>query len=191
MTTRFLPNTRLGLHWLLYGCLCWCVMVSAIASANADDGSISTFIVGMERQDGYFPFYYDSRQDKIFLQVPLAPSPFIFQSSLPRGVGSNDLGLDRGQLGKTRLAEFRVHGPRVLLTEKNTRYLAVTDNQAERRSVQEAFAESVLFGFEVVARGPKAVLIDYTPFLYTDIHHIQPSASATSVSIDEPRPKNM
>lgn len=169
MSTRFFLNTRWPLQWLLYGCLCW----FSIASVQASNSPISTFTQGMEQQDGYFPFFYDSHQDKVFLQVPLTPAPFIFQSSLPRGIGSNDLGLDRGQLGKTRLAEFSVHGPRVLLTEKNTSYLALTDNDAERQSVQEAFAESVLFGFDVVARDQQAVLIDYTPFLYTDIHQIQ------------------
>ncbi|MDP4536877.1 zinc-dependent metalloprotease [Alkalimonas collagenimarina] len=169
MSSRLLLHKMWPLQWLLYGCFFWLT----IASVHASMSSISAFTQDMEQQQGYYDFFYDPSQDKVFLQVPLEPSPFIFQSSLPRGIGSNDLGLDRGQLGKTRLAEFRVHGPRVLLTEKNTRYLALTDNEAERKSVQEAFAESVLFGFDVVARDQQAVLIDYTPFLYTDIHQIQ------------------
>lgn len=169
MNTRFMFNPRRLLQWLLCSCLYW----FSISSAVASDSSISSFTEGLEQQQGYYSFFYDSNQDKVYLHVPLTSSPFIFQSSLPRGIGSNDLGLDRGQLGKTRLVQFNVHGPRVLLTEKNTRYLALTDNQAERQSVQEAFAESVLFGFDVVARDQQSVLIDYTPFLYTDIHQIQ------------------
>ncbi|RUO30820.1 peptidase [Aliidiomarina sedimenti] len=141
-------------------------------SVSADE--IDDFTGDMEKQAGYYTFYIDAADDALYLAVPKQSDAFIFQSSLPRGVGSNDLGLDRGQLGKTRLAEFSVHGDRVLLSEKNTDYQALTDNDAERRSVEEAFAESVLWGFDVVAQSDDHVLIDYTPFLYTDIHGIGP-----------------
>lgn len=139
-------------------------------SVSAQD--IDDFTKGMQKQTGYYTFYVDPAEDKIYLEVPKQSEAFIFQSSLPRGVGSNDLGLDRGQLGKTRLAQFSVHGKRVLLTEKSTTYRTLTDNEAERKSVEEAFAESVLWGFEVVAQDEDLVLVDYTPFLYTDIHNI-------------------
>lgn len=143
----------------------------SISIANASQ--IEDFTHEMQQHEGYYHFFYDQSEDKVYLQVPRQPAPFIFQSSLPRGIGSNDLGLDRGQLGKTRLAQFSVHGNKVLLNEKNTQYQALTDNKSERDSVQEAFAESVLFGFEVVAGNQDYVLINYTPFLYTDIHNIR------------------
>ncbi|MCC5879624.1 MAG: zinc-dependent metalloprotease [Idiomarina sp.] len=141
----------------------------SISAADIDD-----FTNGMQKQTGYYTFYFDSAEDKLYVEVPKQADAFIFQSSLPRGAGSNDLGLDRGQLGQTRLAQFSVHGNRVLLTEKNTAYQALTDNEAERKSVEEAFAESVLWGFEVVAHAEDRVLIDYTPFLFTDIHNVGP-----------------
>ncbi|RUO25313.1 peptidase [Aliidiomarina minuta] len=147
------------------------LVLLSFSVANAS--SIAEFTEDMQAHKGYYDFFYDSTEDKVYLQVPRNTAPFIFQSSLPRGIGSNDLGLDRGQLGKTRLAQFSVHGNRVLLNEKNTQYQALTDNQAERDSVQEAFAESVLFGFEVAANNSDYVLINYTPFLYTDIHNIR------------------
>lgn len=145
-----------------------------VAFSASAEKSISDFTSDMQKQEGYYTFYIDPASDKLYVEVPKQSEAFIFQSSLPRGVGSNDLGLDRGQLGKTRLAQFSVHGDRVLLSEKNTRYQALTDNEAERQSVEEAFAESVLWGFEVVAQADEAVLVDYTPFLYTDIHDIGP-----------------
>lgn len=147
------------------------VLAGMVSSANAKD--IPEFTEDMQRHDGFFSFYYDAAADKVYLEVPRQSPEFIFQSSLPRGIGSNDIGLDRGQLGTTRLAQFSVHGKRALLTEKNTTYRAITENTAERDSVQEAFAESVLWGFDVVAANNNHVLIDYTPFLYTDIHGIQ------------------
>ena len=149
-----------------------CMVFTCFATA-AHGKDISEFTEGMQQHDGFFAFYYDEAADKVYLQVPRQSPAFIFQSSLPRGIGSNDIGLDRGQLGSTRLAQFSVHGKRALLTEKNTTYRANTDNAAERDSVAEAFAESVLWGFDVVAGNNNDILIDYTPFLYTDIHGIQ------------------
>lgn len=139
----------------------------------SQEAGIEAFTSDMELREGYFNLYTDASSDQVYLEVPRQLEPFIFQSSLPRGVGSNDLGLDRGQLGATRLAEFSIHGNRALLIEKNTDYQAITENNAERLSVQEAFAESVLFGFEIVAQSDASVLLNYTPFLYTDIHGIR------------------
>src|SRR5690625_4923677 len=86
---------------------------------------------GMQKIEGYFTLYYQKQSDQIFVQVPKDSTAFIFQSSLPRGVGSNDIGLDRGQLGKTRLVSFSVEGNKVLLTQKNTQYRAITEDAAE------------------------------------------------------------
>jgi len=149
------------------------LFISSAYISNAHASDISEFTESMEANEGYYTFYFDKANDKVYLKVPYQTDAFIFQSSLPRGVGSNDLGLDRGQLSATRLAEFSVHGNRVLLIEKNTTYGTITDNEAERQSVEEAFAESVIWGFDVVAKNEDAVLINYTPFLYTDIHNIQ------------------
>lgn len=148
------------------------ILATSVVAAN-DKESIADFTAEMQENTGYFNFYFDAANDKVYLEIPTDHGQFIFQSSLPRGVGSNDLGLDRGQLGATRLVEFSVHGKRALLIEKNTTFRAITDNEMERRSVEEAFAESALFGFDIVARSENAVLIDYTPFLFTDINNIE------------------
>lgn len=152
----------------MYLGLCMLVFLSSQVTAEA----IDAFTAKMKPLAGYYTLYLDQQTDKIYVEVPRKTVPFIFQSSLPRGIGSNDLGLDRGQLGKTRLVQFSIHGPRVLLTEKNTQFVAQTENRAERLSVEEAFAESVLYGFDIKAETAQAVLIDYTPFLMTDIHGI-------------------
>ncbi|RTE86619.1 MULTISPECIES: zinc-dependent metalloprotease [Gammaproteobacteria] len=149
-----------------------CLLLINMPLAEAQEQSIEEFTESLERREGFFNLYVDQAKDRVYLEVPENAGAFIFQSSLPRGVGSNDLGLDRGQLGATRLAHFSFHGERALLIEKNTQYRAITENQAERLSVQEAFAESTLFGFDIVAKTDGRVLLDYTPFLYTDIHGI-------------------
>jgi hypothetical protein len=93
---------------------------------------------------------------------------------LPQGVGSNDIGLDRGQLGETRLVRFEKVGKKVFLRQLNTYYRANTINKLEKQAVDEAFASSIIWGFNVASETDdgKKVLIDYTPFLLSDIHQL-------------------
>lgn len=159
--------------------------VSAVALAAANQPassvlttSISTFTQGMLQQQGYFDFYHDAKTDKVYLRVDKLNQPFIFQSSLPRGMGSNDIGLDRGQLGDTRLVQFEQYGNKVMLKQLNTYYRAESSNDAERLSVEEAFASSVLAGLPVVAGDHQAVLVDYSAFLHSDIHQVSARLAA-------------
>jgi hypothetical protein len=92
----------------------------------------------------------------------------IYQSSLARGVGSNDLGLDRGLLGQTRLVSFERIGPKVLMVQHNTDYRALSEDNAERQAVGDSFARSVVWGFEVVAETGGQVLVDGTDFFLRD-----------------------
>ncbi|MDU0114120.1 DUF5117 domain-containing protein [Psychrosphaera aquimarina] len=139
---------------------------------------ITSFTKGMKEGKGFFTFYYDENKDKVYLDVDKISQPFLFQSSMPQGIGSNDIGLDRGQLGDTRIVQFERYGNKVLLNQLNTYYQAKSQNAAERQSVKEAFAESVIQGFTIVSQDDDSVLIDYTPFLLSDIHGISRSLAA-------------
>ncbi|RUO49455.1 zinc-dependent metalloprotease [Pseudidiomarina donghaiensis] len=148
----------------------------AAAQAEAANSAVAEFTAKLQAHEGFFTFYHDQTDGKIYLQVPrhsaASQAQFIFQTSLPWGLGSNDIGLDRGQLGATRLASFFIEGNKVLLMQHNTQFRANTDNVAERASINEAFADSVIAGFEVVAADAQHVLIDYTPFLLSDTHGV-------------------
>ncbi|MAJ69399.1 MAG: DUF5117 domain-containing protein [Alteromonadaceae bacterium TMED7] len=126
----------------------------------------------MQKQTGFIPVYYSSEDDKVYLQIEALDEPLLFQSSLPHGVGSNDIGLDRGQLGATRLVQFERYGNKLLLKQLNTEYRASADNPAERASIDEAFADSVIAGFTIEAIDDDSVLIDYTSQLLSDIHGV-------------------
>lgn len=134
--------------------------------------SITSFTQSMQKQDGFIPLYYNPADDKVYLQISALNEPLLFQSSLPHGVGSNDIGLDRGQLGATRLVQFERYGNKLLLKQLNTDYRASADNPAEKASIDEAFADSVIAGFVIQAETDGAVLIDYTEQLFSDIHGI-------------------
>jgi hypothetical protein len=98
---------------------------------------------------GYFNFYYDNDADKIYLEIDKLDSEFLYVSALSQGIGSNDIGLDRGQLGGERVVKFIKAGNKLLLLQPNLDYRAITDNIDEKKSVEEAFAKSVLFGFTI------------------------------------------
>jgi Met-zincin/Domain of unknown function (DUF5117) len=125
---------------------------------------------GMQSYSGFFTDYWDAREGKLWLRVDKWNTPFLFHESLPNGVGSNDLGLDRGQPGRTFLVHFERSGPRVLLVAENQEYRAVTDDPEQQRAVREAFAQSILWGFKVEAVDGDAVLVDATDFFLSDAH---------------------
>lgn len=121
---------------------------------------------------GYFNFYWDEKEGKILLEVDKWDTEFLYVNSLPAGIGSNDLGLDRNQLGSDRVVKFVRSGPKVLLQQLNYSYRAESSNPDERRSVADAFASSVLWGFKAEAESDGHVLIDVTPFLLRDAHGV-------------------
>jgi hypothetical protein len=142
------------------------LLLSEIEAQPAKPQILSDRTKGFKIFDGFVPFYWDEARGKVFLEVPTGGREFIMVNGLATGVGSNDIELDRGQLGKTRLVYFERIGAKVLLVEKNTRYRALTQSEAEKRSVDESFAKSVLFGFPIEGEDPGRVLIDFTPFLF-------------------------
>ena len=135
-------------------------------------------------------FYHDVKQDKIWLVIERFDSEFLYVESLTAGIGSNDIGLDRNQLGKERVVKFERRGPKVLLTEVNYGYRALSDNAAERRAVEEAFAQSVLWGFTISAEEEGKVLVDATDFILQDVHDVAGRLKATqqgTYSLDKSR----
>ena len=137
--------------------------------------SISTRTASMQKFDGYFPFYWDARGGKIWLEINKWDSEFLYLDTLTAGMGQNDVGLDRGQRGGEHIVKFQRSGPKVLLVQPNYAFRAITDSAAERQSVEESFAQSALFGFDVAAEEGSAVLVDATNFFLRDAHNVIPT----------------
>jgi len=109
----------------------------------------------------------------VYLQLDELPAEFLYVAALQSGVGSNDLGLDRGRLDRTRWVRFERYGNRVLLIEPNLAFRAETSNIAERRAVAEAFAQSVLAGFPIHSDSQNSkIRIDLGPLLLSDVTRI-------------------
>ncbi len=60
----------------------------------------------------------------------------------------------------------------MLLIEPNYAFRAISDNAAERKAVEEAFAQSVLWGFTIVAEDNGRVLVDASDFFLSDAHDV-------------------
>ena len=133
---------------------------------------ILTYTKKMKKHEGYFDFYYDENKGKIFLEVTNLNEEFLYVNALTSGIGSNDIGLDRGQIGKERIVKFEKYGNKLFLIQPNYRYRATSDNPDEIRSVEEAFAKSILGGFEIKIKETNKYLIDITNFLLRDSHNI-------------------
>src|SRR3989442_1712112 len=156
--------------WL--GLMCVLFVTAALAGPDAARGraetgqaaTIAEKTAGAQRLAGYFNLYWDAKQGKLWLEIDKWGSEFLYQSGLPAGIGSNDIGLDRGQLGATRIVRFERSGPKVLLIQENLEYRAVSNDPDERRAVHDSFAESALWGFKVEAEEKDHALVDATDF---------------------------
>lgn len=125
-----------------------------------------------QKKDGYFDFYWDEKQGKIWLEIDKLDTEFLYVNSLAAGIGSNDIGLDRGQLGRERVVKFSRSGNKILLTHLNYKFRAVSNNPDERQSVEEAFAQSVLWGFKIKSEKDGRIIVDATKFLLRDAHDV-------------------
>ncbi|MBS1681108.1 MAG: zinc-dependent metalloprotease [Bacteroidetes bacterium] len=126
----------------------------------------------MAEYRGYFNFYYDGKQDKIHLLIDKLNTEFLYLYSLTAGLGSNDIGLDRNQLGREKVVKFERRGPKVLLIEPNYFFRAVSNSEAERKAVSESFPQSTLWGFTIEAEEGDKLLVDATDFLLQDAHDV-------------------
>lgn len=134
----------------------------------AEPQTISEKTACMERFPGFFTFYWDEKAGKIWLEIDKFDSEFLYVNALSSGLGSNDVGLDRNQLGKTRIVEFERIGPKVLMVQPNYSFRALSDSPDERKAVEDAFAKAVIWGFEIAAEEEGRVLVDATVFLLQD-----------------------
>ena len=127
---------------------------------------------GITKYQGYFNYYYDENKDEIYLEIKDLNKDFLYVRSLSEGLGSNDIGLDRGQLGGGVVVHFKKAGNKILMVQPNLKYRAITDNSEEKQSVKEAFAKSVLHGFKINKEKKGVYLVNATSFFMRDAHGV-------------------
>jgi hypothetical protein len=161
--------------------------IAAQAQRPAAVASIDDRTSGMKKLDGYFPLYWDERTGSMFLEVSRFDTDFLFSNGLSAGLGSNDIGLDRGQGGGSRIARFERVGGRILLVQPNQSFRSSSRNALERKSVEDSFAKSVLWGFAVAAESGGRVLVDATDFFLRDMTNAANSLRPGNYRVDRTR----
>jgi hypothetical protein len=149
--------------------------------------SIEDKTASMKKLDGFLPVYWDEAEGKLYLEVANLGVEILHSTGFAAGLGSNDIGIDRGALAGSRIVMFERVGPKVLLVAPNYNFRATSDNAAEKQSVKDAFARSVLWGFTVAAESPGRVLLDATPFLARDNLNLAPRLRPGTYRLDESR----
>jgi hypothetical protein len=123
---------------------------------------------GMKKYEGFLDFYWDDATGKIWLDINRLDSEFLYVTTLPAGLGSNDVGLDKGLLTSNRLVKFTRVGRKVLMVQPNYSFRANSTNAFERRAVEQSFASSTIWGFTIEAESNGHALVDATDFLLRD-----------------------
>jgi hypothetical protein len=121
-----------------------------------------------QKHGGFINFFWDEQGGKLWLEVKKLDHEFLYVTSLPAGLGSNDIGLDRGLLGNERIVEFSKVGRKLLLVQPNYNYRALSSDPAERVAVEQSFAQSTLWGFNIEAQTDTSWLVDATDFFLRD-----------------------
>ncbi|WP_424522487.1 zinc-dependent metalloprotease, partial [Rubrivirga sp.] len=167
-------TSTLALALLIAGCSATAPTPPSAPAAPSSRASLPTIEAktsGLERRDGFVPVWWDADNGKIWLEVEPG-TELLHVVSLPAGLGSNDVGLDRGQLGGERIVRVERVGRRIMLVQPNLRFRATTDNPDEAAAVRDAFAESVVWGFDIEAETDGRVLVDATSFVVRDAHGV-------------------
>lgn len=157
---------------------------------NKGTPSIEEKTKDLKKYEGYFNFYWDETTGKIFLEVNKLDTEILYLPSLPAGLGSNDVGLDRGIMGDGLVVKFVKAGPKIFLLQPNLDYRAITKHANEKKSVEESFAQSIIWGFSVEAATGNRFLIDATDFLMRDAMQVANRLSGSkqgNYSIDKTR----
>ncbi len=171
------------------------VVAGAAETPEALPG-VAEKVAGLESLEGLMTLHIDRQRGRVFLEMPPVEDPdtghrFLYVEGLVTGLGSNDVGLDRGEIGPARLVGLRRVGGRVLVEEVNLGYRAISRDADERRAVRQSFARSVLWGGEIAAEDRDGrVLVDFTSFIVRDAHRSAQRLERTeqgSFSLDDSR----
>jgi hypothetical protein len=169
--------TLIGMVFATVSLMTLAISATGAAQARGDEAqgplpSIAEKTAGMRQIDGFLPLYWDDGPGRLWMEINRLDTEVLHILGIGAGLGSNDIGIDRGQLAGSRIVKFERVGRRILMVQPNYRFRAHSDNPAEVRAVTDAFARSVLWGFTAAAETGEALLVDMTDFLVRDATEI-------------------
>src|SRR6266853_1442909 len=110
---------RLHISFALVGAVA-CIATGAAQTSAKPAGDASTLAVrtaGLERHEGFFPYYWDEKKGDILFELSPAAlrREFIYFTGMATGVGSTEVFADRSSFGSHAVCRFRRVGMRVLV----------------------------------------------------------------------------
>lgn len=143
---------------------------SAAAQAPA---TIAGKTTGMERRDGYIPFYWDATRGRVLLEIARLDEDVLYYTITSKGIGSVELGLDRGAGSTQAVVRFERVGPRVQVVQQNLRFRAPNGNDALKKGLEESFASSILASLPIEAEERGRLLVDATSLIVRDAADVE------------------
>ncbi len=172
----------------------------------AEKVSFATRIAGLQKRDGFLPYYWDEKKGVILFELSPAAltREFLYFTGMGSGVGSTEVFADRSSFGGQALCRFRRVGLRVLVIGKNTSFRAANGSVELNRSVESSFPTSVLAALPVEAEQDGTVLVNANTLLVRDAFDLlsqlrrptravggmlvrEPASGAASWRLDEAR----
>jgi hypothetical protein len=187
--TPFARQSR-NLLWTLFTGLLWAAPVLGQGQQGQNARPIPTIeerTQSMQKLDGFLPLFWDAQAGQLFMEIPRLNTEVLHVMGMGSGLGSNDIGIDRGGSAGSRIVAFERVGTRVLMVQPNYRFRSSSTNPAEVRTIQDAFARSVLWGFNVAAATGDRVLVDMTDFLVRDATNLAGSMRPGTYRLDNTR----
>ena len=158
--------------------ICLALIVSSLC-AFADDGDTWTETISqMEERTGFIDLYLDEDANAIYAALP-APDEdglsvrFIYTTGLTGGLGSNPIGLDRGNASRGIIVSLRKIGNKIVAEHENWKFRATAENPREQLAVAQSFARSFLWSQDIHTEAETGeLLVDITSFLTRDQFNI-------------------
>ncbi len=126
-----------------------------------------------QRHDGFLPFTYDGSRGRILLEVPKLNEDLLYFAGVGKGIGSVELGVDRGASYLSTVIYFERAGPRVQIVQRNLKFRALNGNAALKQGMEESFASSVLASLAIDSEKDGRLTVDATPFLIRDTVNLE------------------
>lgn len=141
-----------------------CTQPAPLAAQSAE-------LAGLERTEGFVPFYWDAADNRMLLEVPAFEEDVLYYVSATTNGGSVQVSLDRGVI-YTAVIHFVRSGDRVVVNQINTDFRATMGSEATQQGVRDSFPTSVLAVLPVVSDSGGRVVVDGTPLLMRDAGYV-------------------
>ncbi|MBV8707237.1 MAG: zinc-dependent metalloprotease [Acidobacteriaceae bacterium] len=130
-------------------------------------------IRSLERHEGYLSFYWDAARGRVLWEIPKLNEDLLYFAGVGKGIGSVELGVDRGASYLSAVIYFERAGPRVNVVQRNLDFRALNGSPALQQGMEESFASSILAALPIESEADGKLIVDATPFLVRDAVNLE------------------